>query len=251
MRQHDERNESEYDVWSCIQKIITDIRLENFNFSTFFDFMFYYAFASVVCFFSHDLCTIECMFFFQYIQSGTVNNRFSVQVFMIVFIIMKGHQSVNQNIHSFNKKKKMPSAKEIFIEINKCHNLMLCFNHIDWKPWMRYRFIILSRCHIYEEIHIFFPSHPSIRRKQDLFVGFLVALFIGKHLKINVVKIYKETSFQFFAFIIRRVKKNQKREQIGSQWWVCGSLLSIIYSRRWWMHICDNVKKMNCSGNQQ
>lgn len=74
--------------------------------------------------------------------ASTVNNRLSVQIFTIVFIIMKGHQSVNQiytHTHtqttlaatlekvSPGHEKKVAVYQEIFNGINKCHKLMLCF----------------------------------------------------------------------------------------------------------------------------
>ena len=146
------------------------------------------------------LCVSVCA------RSATVNNRFSVQVFMIVFIIMKGHQSVNQNIHSFKKR----SAEEIFIEINKCHNLMPCAlitcaqtKALKWSVVRECG--IVFRCHIYGEIRLFLSLINSPKANLYLFfrcAGFLVSfLFIGKHLRERkkcVVKIYtKETSVWF------------------------------------------------------
>lgn len=52
-----------------------------------------------VCRTYHLYVSLLLVFFYLFLwmfRSSTVNNRFSVQIFTIVFIIMKGHQSVNQ-----------------------------------------------------------------------------------------------------------------------------------------------------------
>lgn len=132
-----------------------------------------------VCFISFTFGVSVCA------RSATVNNRFSVQVFMIVFIIMKGHQSVNQNIHSFKKR----SAEEIFIEINKCHNLMLCAlitcAHTSTTALKR----STSSVNAVSFLDVIFTeksvcsSHSSIRRKQICILFPVSFLFIGKHLE--------------------------------------------------------------------
>lgn len=121
----------------------------------------------------------------------------------------------------------MPSAKEIFIEMNKCHNLMLCFNHNTFSNsnWEFRECGIVSRRHIYGEIRRFHSLFSLINSPKTFYFiccWILCCLIYWWVSKKSVVKIYiRDIGFDF---CIHNSKIRIKKDEFGSQWCACGHL---------------------------